>query len=325
LASASPLSDKTTAKHGNVVLAVPATQLSRLVMTGEPEKRIGDQVPILSELRRLRTARIFVVNVYFKEKLPDIPREPVGLAGSPGYLTFIDISQFWTSLSDIKEQHTVLVLAASNPFAFSSDIGDESAHMMIRELARYLPVVKPGDKWGASTSNIDYSKTWYQEKYSRTLFLNDIASDDLQPEACYRDLHGVFFAGDFCVNDVKMATTEAAVIGGLNAARAVQERSEGKSDIMIAPLTALSHAELLAMKLALLPVVYGAKVWSIANNALRDLENRQVGAGASSHLIGLLLSLLMSPIHWKRLTQFELTRHTKGTSGTCQSRQFNMY
>ena len=62
--------------------------------------RIVDRLPELSELRRLRTARMLVVNLYFKEKLPDIPPEHVGLARSRGYLTFIDISQLWTSLQN---------------------------------------------------------------------------------------------------------------------------------------------------------------------------------------------------------------------------------
>jgi predicted NAD/FAD-dependent oxidoreductase len=265
------LGDKTKASHANVVLAVPAPELAKLVMTGGPGRRVVDRVPALSELGRLRTARILVVTVFFKEKLPNIPREHVGMAGSHGYLTFIDISQLWTSLSNIKDHPTVLILAASDAYAFPSDRDEEWAHMMIRELARYLPAVKPGDSWGASESNIDYAKSWPQNNHSHTLFLNDMNSEEWLVEPCYRDLESVFFAGDFCVNEVKMATVEAATLSGLHAARAVQMKTEGRSDITVAPGVIPTSAELMAMKLALLPVAYGAKAWSTAKVVLRDL------------------------------------------------------
>ncbi len=43
-------------------------------------------------------------------------------------------------------------------------------------------------------------------------------------EPSYSELPSVFFAGDFCRNEVKMATVEAAVLSGLHSARAVQMR-----------------------------------------------------------------------------------------------------
>src|SRR6266852_2895590 len=131
------LSDNTKATHANVVLAVPAPELAKLVMTGRPGRSVVERLPALSELQRLRTASILVVTVFFKEKLPNIPREHVGLARSQGYLTFIDISQLWTSLSNIKEQHTVLILAASDAYAYPSPRDEEWAHVMIQELAGY--------------------------------------------------------------------------------------------------------------------------------------------------------------------------------------------
>ena len=55
------------------MLAVPAPALARLVMNGPSGRRIVDRLQEMSELRRLRTARILVVNLYFNEKLSDIP------------------------------------------------------------------------------------------------------------------------------------------------------------------------------------------------------------------------------------------------------------
>lgn len=269
------LSDNTKATHANVVLAVPATELAKLVMNGSPGRCLVESLPELLKLQHLRTASILVVTVYFKEKLPGLPREHVGLARSRGYLTFIDISQLWTSLSNVKEQHTVLILAASEAYAYPSARDEEWAHLMIQELAGYLPMVKPGDRWGDSESNIDYSKSFPQSNRSHTLFLNDMNSELISPEPCYPDLQNVFFAGDFCRNEVKMATVEAAVLSGLHAARAVQMKTEGKSDITVEPGVVPNPRDFSALKLALLPLAYGATGWAALNVGLRDLANGQ--------------------------------------------------
>ncbi len=259
------LSDKTKATHANVVFAVPAPELAKLVMSGRPGRCVVERLPALSELQRLCTASILVVTVFFKEKVPNIPREHVGLARSPGYLTFIDISQLWTSLSNIKEQHSVLILAASDAYAYPSANEEEWAHLMIQELAGYLPAVKPGRRWGDADQN----------NRAHTLFLNDMNSEQVLLEPSYPDLRNVFFAGDFCRNEVKMATVESAVLSGLHAARAVQMKAEGKSDITVEPGVIPSSAEFSAAKLALLPLAYGATAWAAVNVALRDLANGQ--------------------------------------------------
>jgi len=292
------LKDRPIAQHTNVVLAVPATELARIVMTGTPGTRIVDKVPKLLELRRLRMARILVVTVYFKKPLPDIPRETVGLIGSKGYLTFLDISQLWTSFKTIKDQPTVLVVAASDEYAYRADRGTEWAQEMLTELARYVPAVEPGAHWGAPNSNIDYSKSWCEDKYARRLFLNDVDTDRWQPKACYEDLPGVFFAGDFCVNDVKMATVEATVISGLEAAGAVQMQVEGKSDIAVGLRTAPTVTEMLTMKLGLLPFAYGAAAWSTVNVALSNLAKGKIAEGTAATLMRLPLIPLSYLTEW---------------------------
>jgi predicted NAD/FAD-dependent oxidoreductase len=270
------LGDKTKTTYANIVLAVPAPELAKLVMSNVPGHGIVDRIPRLSELQRLRTARILVITVFFKEKLPNIPPEHVGMTGSRGYLTFIDISQLWTSLSDVKEKHTVLILAASDSNAYPATRNEEWAHLMIRELAHYLPAVKPGDTWGDPTSNIDYAKSFPQNNYSHQLFLNDMNSEQIIPRPSYPDLlRNVFFAGDFCFNEVNMSTVEAAVLSGLHAARALQIKVEGKSDITVEPGTVRSPVQYSAAKLALLPLAYGATAWSAVNALRNEFGNGQ--------------------------------------------------
>jgi hypothetical protein len=146
---------------------------------------------------------------------------------------------------------------------------------MIQELAGYLTAVKPGGRWGDPESNIDYSKSFPQSNRSHTLFLNDMNSELVSLEPCYPELQSVFFAGDFCRNKVKMATVEAAVLSGLHAARAVQMKAEGNSDITVESGAVPSSREFSAAKLALLPLAYGATAWAALNVALRDLANGQ--------------------------------------------------
>jgi predicted NAD/FAD-dependent oxidoreductase len=288
-----------TKEYDNVVMAVPAPELAKLVMAGTLGKRIVDRVPQLSQLRQLRTARIPVVNLHFKKNaLPQIPPEHVGLVKSTGYLTFLDISQLWTGPKTMTD-HPVLVLAASDASALASEKGEEWAYMMIKELAAYLPAVKPGDSWGdQQNSNIDYEKSWYQADYSRQLFLNDVDSSRYQPVASYPELPNVFFAGDFCKNNVKMSTVEGAVVSGLRAASALQTKVEGRSDIMIAHQPAHSRTELLAMRLALLPTAYSATAWSTINFGLHRLADGQVASGLLTPAVALSLIPLRYATHW---------------------------
>ncbi|MCA6121350.1 FAD-dependent oxidoreductase [Bradyrhizobium sp. WSM 1704] len=290
------LGDHAKVTHDNAVLAVPAPELAKLVVTGggkpgDTTRCVVERLPQLSELQRLRTANILVVTVVFKERLKDIPPEHVGLSGSRGYLTFIDISQLWTNLNG-KEQPTVLILAASDANDYPASRDEEWAHLMLEEFARYLPVVKPGSHWGDPHSNIDYCNSFAQNNRNHTLFLNDMNSEHLVVEPAYAELPSVFFAGDFCLNEVKMATVEAAVLSGLHAARAVQTRVEGKTDIVIEQSVMPSSGEFAAAKLLLLPLAYGAMAWSAVNAAMRDLSDGRVDTPEEILTPGTTLALL---------------------------------
>ena len=59
-----------------------------------------------------------------------------------------------------------VILAASDAYAYPSASEKEWAHLMIQQLAGYLPAVKPGGRWGDAESNIDYSKSFPQNNRS---------------------------------------------------------------------------------------------------------------------------------------------------------------
>jgi hypothetical protein len=271
-----PAGEVETAEY--VVLAVPGMELSDLVRRGEPGARLMDKVPALSQIKRTWGEAIPVVNIYFTKRLTDIPAEIVGLRQSHCDLTFLDISQLWTALKPgaaepdtAQRDVTVLVLAASNAYAIPASDPEEQAILMIRRLAEYLPgQFDPGNHWGESP-DIDWTRTVVRSNEGHLLFVDDVGSKAWRPVTSYEALPNVFFAGDVCQTDVSMATVEAAVQSGLMAAQALYDMDQSGQNaprrltggpITLAPHEVFSDATLLAAKLALLPVAYGASAWS---------------------------------------------------------------
>ncbi len=90
-----------------------------------------------------------------------MPPENVGLSGSRGYVTFIDISQLWTGLSD-KRSRPYLSWPPPTLIEYPSGNDEDWAYLMLEELARYVPTVRPGSRWGDDQGNIDYSRSFPQ-------------------------------------------------------------------------------------------------------------------------------------------------------------------
>jgi Flavin containing amine oxidoreductase len=302
-----------------VVLAVPAPELAKLVMDGAPGARIVDKVPRLSELRRLSGEAIPVVDVYFNKKLPDMPKEQVALMDSDCELTVLDISQLWTGDGNM-EGRTALVLAASNGYALPSARPLEQGHLMIQMLHDYLPVFEPGERWGDPRSDICWERTHFRSNDGNKLFVNEVGSWEVRPVASYPDaLPNVFFAGDFCQTDVDMATIEAAVQSGLNAAQAVldqdakeKHRPRGKP-ITLAKHQVHSQATFLAAKLALLPLAYLATARSNWDAESTLTKGPLPANRYSTNAYSLLLPLAFTLDWWK--TAYWLARRLAPSPG----------
>jgi predicted NAD/FAD-dependent oxidoreductase len=289
-----------------VVLATPAPNLAELVLNAPQGARIVDALPHLSELRRLRGEAIPVIDVWFKRRLADIPKEQVALTGSDSVLTMLDISQLWTGMP---ADRTVLVLAASNGYALASAEAEERGFLMIRTLHDYLPVFTPGERWGDPDSDIDWAKTRFRANDGNKLFVNAVGSWEIRPKAAYADaLPRVFFAGDFCQTDVDMATIEAAVQSGLLAAQALQAedaRREGKlrgEPITVARHEVYSDATFLAAKLLCMPFAYAATAWSgLLSTAAGRRQGPLPPKKYSPATYSLLLPLAFTMDWWKTL------------------------
>jgi protoporphyrinogen oxidase len=285
-------------EYDYVVLAVPPPALAELVSRGDSGYRIIDSLPHLSELKRLRGEQIAVVDLYFKRKLPGIPKEHVGFMDSDSYLTFLDISQLWIDDPNMRDR-TVLILAASDFHALPKEGLNGDGYLMIKQLHDYLPVFDRGERWGDLRSEICWEKSRYQSNDANKLFINEVGSWDWRPRATYQVLPNVFFAGDFCRTDVEMATVEAAVQSGLLAAEALWKHDPLGDPITIAESSTFrSDAVLLAAKFALLPFAYGAKGWSIVLDAVPALAQGDLAQGLLSSGAGILKLPLNYTVDW---------------------------
>jgi phytoene dehydrogenase-like protein len=276
-----------------LVLAVPPHALGVLAERGGAARRLGTLDPKLAHAgKRLPAEPIAVLDLYFKRKLAGIPRENIAVTDSDCYFSIIDISQLWPEIE--KEGITALTLAASDYWALPSDDDRANAHHLIRELARYVPGFDPGRGWGDPHCDIDWRRSHFRSNKDDVIFVNQVGSWEYRPETHDGRVENLYFAGDFCRNRVDMATVEAAVTSGLNAAAALQrnvpsgqrgpagEPVEVPIEIRVPPM--VGDAALCALKLWLMPSAYLAKAWLTATDASAKLGGRAAAAGVAQDL-----------------------------------------
>ena len=78
-------------------------------------------------------------------------------------------------------------------------------------------------------------------------------------------LPNVYFAGDYVDNPITIATVEAAVVSGLQAAKALANRNEIEAEIEITLPDSYPESLMAACKIALAPYAAVAKCWSDAH------------------------------------------------------------
>lgn len=253
------------------VIALPVTKTCEVVL-GEPRGRKGrrviDCVPELSQMQRLMSVSIPVVDLYLKKKVENFPSDHIALAGSKYGMTALDISQLWEK-GDFGGK-TAIILAASEAAAIPSVQLERQGEMMLQEFAEFYDWFKPGTHWGDPDSDVDWEKTWIRSNLQYRLFLNDTGSWAYRPKTLYaKRLPRVTFAGDCVRTGVDMATVEGAIQGGTQAATAIQAqdaRLGGKKirgeKIKQKPHLLYSTAAFRGARLSLLPFAYLAFVFS---------------------------------------------------------------
>ena len=247
-----------------LVLAVPPDVLLRLIRAGARGTRLIDAEPKLAEVSRLRSQRIPILHLYFKQKLKHIPIEPVGLYDSKYALAFTDISQTWEDVAGFAGR-TVLSLSASDPFGLpgTADPHDD-AYAMLAELAEYLDF-DAGGGWGESNA-IDWELTRFEPNSDAELFVNETGTDVWRPAAAFDAIENVAFAGDFCANRIGMTTIESAVTTGLQAAHAIVKRRGVGAPVEVTEPDAGSGLTYVWLRYAGAPYAAVAKAWSTGSD-----------------------------------------------------------
>jgi phytoene dehydrogenase-like protein len=264
----------------NLLLAVPAGTLSRLVRTPVAAGRqsIVEAAPDIAGIVRLRATQVPIIYLFFKHKMNGMPKEPVGLYGSELSLAFTDISQTWRNVPAFKGR-TVLAVSSSDTSGLPGTTLLADGQAMLQELAEYLPF-RPGTKWGESP-DIDWQHTRYESNADSQLFINQTGTDAWRPHASSSHLSNIYLAGDFCNNDVGMTTIESAVTTGLQAARVIVSRNRYGYPVPIIPPERNLLADLgyVWLRYAWAPSVAAASLWSHALSFVKDGCRRRSRSG----------------------------------------------
>ncbi len=266
LAAADPRDERQRDEVDYLILAVPPAELIDLV---EP---IHDSVPGLQSVRKLEGGVTASLDLYFKRKLDDIAPLHIVLRGSRYGLTFADNSQAWVGDPEMTKHGrpvTFLNVAATDFPMLGGMTRDEVTKHMIEELREYVSF---------EIEDIDWGKTYLQRNVNEPLFLNEVGSEQWRP-AAITEITNLFLAGDFCDGPINVVTVEAAVVSGLKAARALQQRvasderakpGDRRLDpIEIATPATYSTLSIKAAKLVLAPYVVAAKAWAHADELAR--------------------------------------------------------
>ena len=275
----------------DLILAAPPASLADIIFTkasdAPPGGSIVSVVPDLANIRRLTSVPLPLLYVTFRHRLHDIPEFYVALLNSKYSLSFVEVKH----LSE-RAHTTVLALAASDFNALPVDLENpvtpdghlravdwmanpalsEAAYLMLREFRRYVPF-RLGHSFRDPDSDVDWDNTFFQPNLDQQLFINEVASERYCTAVNYPAIENLYFAGDTCINPIAVATVEAGVYSGLQAASAIARRHRLRPVHMSVPQS--YPAPLLwPWKIMLQPYVVAAKMWA-------DLEN-VAGVGSSS-------------------------------------------
>jgi hypothetical protein len=234
---------------------------------GTERVSIVDCLPQLAKLRQLTSEPIPLLYVTFKASAfreGDIPDFYVALQGSRYSVTFVRVkSHFHTSEEDSSLQEAAIVLAigasdftsipvpledpsvdsptAASPFlnfaAIPKGNKQEAAFLILKEFHRFIPTFRLGKCWGDENSDViwDDRFTFFKVDISQKLFINQVGSRSIAPLTHYPEIPNLYFAGDYTDNPIGIATVEAAVTSGLQAAAAICRDSQPSSAGSSAP------------------------------------------------------------------------------------------
>jgi uncharacterized protein with NAD-binding domain and iron-sulfur cluster len=234
---------------GDVIVTIPPKALSKLV-----DLDVYRAEPRLKNLRRLHSLPMASFDIYFKKRLPNIPKGVVILLDSRHELSFVDTSQLWPQ--DAANCVTSLNVVLSD-FRIFSDWREENEieeikNYVFEDLKNYLQF---------DDDDIDYERCHFQTNTEEELFLNEVGSWEFRPDTTC-EIPNLFIAGDYCRTPIDVVTVESAVTSGLLAAEEVRRRANVGDPVNILQPAAFPREVMAALKYMGLPFAYAAKAGS---------------------------------------------------------------
>jgi len=248
---------------GHLLITVPHLNLASIV---EQSPTLFTAAPGLLEVRKLKSKQMASLDLYFKRRLAEIPREHVTLIDDTPYthavageapagtqrrrspraghsrksmladsgnrmasrfaLSFVDNYQGWHN--GRKDKTWLNVVSAD--FEELANLGKEKAkNAILGELRKYLKF---------KDSDIDHHQTDLQLNIDAPLFTNSVGSWQYRPDAgLYTDsvsgmkFKNLYLAGDYCRSEVDVVCLEGAVLTGRRAAHAIAEKEGCKEKV----------------------------------------------------------------------------------------------
>ena len=251
------VTDETKGILAEVILALPPKALGKLLSW-----EITECAPDLANVRRLHSEPMMSLDVYFKRRIPDVPKGITILLESLHALSFLDISQIWEHASGTTRLN--VVASDCTTIADRLTIANKQGRKLIErhfldELSRFLPF----------DPERDVGHCHLQTNVGEELFVNQVGSWKSRPSTTC-DIPNLFIAGDYCKTFVDVVTVEGAVVSGLMAAEAIRRHHDIGPPIEIIQPDAYPVLTMGAFAAAQMPMAFVAKALSTADTVLRS-------------------------------------------------------
>ena len=197
---------RTVLPYDALVLAVPIEQLSALLddalfaATSRVRRAGLGAPPPLGNIRELQSAAMASLDIQFRHKIPDMPKEHITFVQSEFDLSCVDLSQLWKT-----GDATYINAVATDVRALSGLSEDYRQQLLLEEVLAFL-----------GQRPADVESVTYRSNEDAPLFLNEVGSWHDRPEA-FTTVPSIVVAGDFVRNSFGIAAVEGAMLAAKQA------------------------------------------------------------------------------------------------------------
>jgi uncharacterized protein with NAD-binding domain and iron-sulfur cluster len=195
-----------------VLLAVPAERVYALL-----DEDLFAAAPELAALANLEARSMAGLDIYLKNRIPELSTSHTNLLGSQYGLSFIDVSRLWPG-----HQATALNAIASDCHDLLTLPSDFVERQLLDDLRRFLP----------SLDDANIERIVFQPHVDAPLLMNNTGMWTSRPGA-KTSVSNLFLAGDYCRTNIDLVCMEGAVTAGLHAAEAVRNYIGAKGAVKV--------------------------------------------------------------------------------------------